>query len=366
MAFFDSFVYAQRRDALSEAISSVEEHGGVVLGTGSEFEYLTGCRLFSHERLTAYLVGRDGRAYIVAPVTDVETLLRQGSIDGVEVVGWRDGEDPYDLVAQYVGGGKIYLGPTLTADHVFALQNRLESTHLLPAALSRVFTVKDELETQQVSRAAAAIDRVHERVPELLKAGATEADVAARLHALILHEHANVDFIIVGSGPNGANPHHEYSNRLLRAGEPVVVDIGGTLDSGYRSDCTRTYVVHGAAPEGDVEAAYDVLNQAYAAALAAATPGMLAGELDRIARDVIADAGYEDAFTHRLGHGIGLSTHEAPFITGGSTTILEAGMVFSIEPGIYLPGRWGMRIEDIVQLDTSGARALNTASKKLR
>ncbi len=365
MAFFDSAVYAKRRDALREAARSAK-CGGVVLGTGGEFEYLTGCRAFSHERLTAYLLGGDGQACIVAPITDIETLMTQGSIDGVDVVGWRDGQDPYALVAQHVGRREVYLGPTLTADHVFALQNRLDSTQLLSDVVSRVFTVKDGLETQQLSRAAAAIDRVHARVPELLKAGVTEADVAARLHALILHEHVNADFIIVGSGPNGANPHHEYSERVLKAGEPVVVDIGGTLDSGYRSDCTRTYVVDGATPLPEVETAYDVLQQAQAAARAAAAPGILAGELDRIARDCIASAGYKDAFTHRLGHGIGLSTHEPPFITDGSDTVLEAGMVFSIEPGIYMPGKWGMRVEDIVRLDAAGAKALNTVSRTLR
>ena len=131
MAFFDSAVYAKRRDALREAARSAK-CGGVVLGTGGEFEYLTGCRAFSHERLTAYLLGGDGQACIVAPITDIETLMTQGSIDGVDVVGWRDGQDPYALVAQHVGRGEVYLGPTLTADHVFALQNRLDSTQLLP------------------------------------------------------------------------------------------------------------------------------------------------------------------------------------------------------------------------------------------
>ena len=209
---------------------------------------------------------------------------------------------------------------------------------------------------------------MHNAVPELLKPGRTEADVAADLRELILREHVEIDFIIVDSGPNGANPHYDYGDRVLTEGEPVVVDIGGTLPSGYHSDTTRTYVVGGdvtAAPQ-DFQKAYAVLERAQAAGRAAAKPGATAQDVDRATRSIIEEAGYGEYYTHRTGHGIGLSTHEEPFIMEGNELVLEEGMAFSIEPGIYIPGKWGMRLEDIVYTTADGYESLNKAPRELR
>jgi len=364
MPYFDDAVYEARRQTLAEAAAAAGI-GGVVLGTGAEFEYLTGSAMHSHERLTAFVVGPGGFR-VVAPMTDVATLQQEAALDGVEVVGWRDGEDPYALVRAWVGDGVVELGATLTADHVFGLQ-ALVPTRALSAGVRSCFLVKDAGEIAELARAGKAIDAVHARVPALLVPGATEAEVADQLRSLIEAEHVRADFVIVGSGPNGANPHHDFSDRVLEAGDPVVVDIGGTLDSGYYSDCTRTYVVRGedgadgadGAADPEFLAAFDVLQRAQQAAVEAARPGMTAGELDAVARDIITQKGYGEFFTHRLGHGIGLAVHEAPFIIDGSDVVLEEGMVFSIEPGIYVPGKWGMRIEDIVQLGPTVAVPLN-------
>ena len=263
----------------------------------------------------------------------------------------------------WVGDGVVELGASLTADHVFELQARVPTRALSPGVRS-CFLVKDAGEVAELTRAGEAIDAVHARVPELLVPGATEIAVADQLRELIEAQHVRADFVIVGSGPNGANPHHDFSDRVLEPGDPVVVDIGGTLDSGYHSDCTRTYVVRGIdGTDGEVDpeflTAYEVLHRAQQAAVEAARPGMTAGELDAVARDIITQGGYGRFFTHRLGHGIGLAVHEAPFIIDGSDVVLEEGMVFSIEPGIYVPGRWGMRIEDIVQLGAAAAVPLN-------
>ena len=384
MPFFDDAVYTARRQRVADAVRRAG-HGPVVLGTGAEFEYLTGSAASSHERLTALVFGPDGVVTAIAPLTDIESLRKGASLADVPLEGWRDGDNPYALVARAAratASSRVQLGSSLTADHVFGLRDAFGTAGTagpagpagtvepLCAEVRDCFLIKDDAEIAQLARAAAAIDRVHARVPELLVPGATEEAVAAELHRLILEEHRSVDFVIVGGGENGANPHHDFSPRVLREGDPVVVDLGGTLDSGYHSDCTRIYVVGGrAAADGEFaaafDAAFDAVHRAHEAALAAARPGMTAGELDAVARGVIEDAGYGEYFTHRLGHGIGLAGHEAPFIIGGGETVLREHMVFSIEPGVYLPGAFGVRIEDIVVLEADRARALNQQPRGL-
>jgi Xaa-Pro aminopeptidase len=217
---------------------------------------------------------------------------------------------------------------------------------------------KDADEVAALRRAGAAIDDVHARVPEWLVAGRTEAEVGADItRAIVEAGHAEAAFVIVGSGPNGASPHHEVSERVLQAGDVVVVDIGGPLPDGYNSDSTRTYVV--GEPAGEVHEVYAVLQRAQAAAVDAVCPGVTAGSIDEAARSIIRDAGYGEFFIHRTGHGIGLEVHEEPYIGGGNDLVLEPGMAFSVEPGIYFPGRWGARIEDIVVVTESGCEPVN-------
>lgn len=358
MAIFDASTYARRRKYSAE-LARVHGLAGLIIGTGSEFAYLTGSWASSHERLTALTISADGNVRLTAPMTDIGALAELAA-DDVELIGWRDGEDPYAIAtAPLDAAGQVGLGTSLSAAHVFALQELLPNTTLAADAAAELFMVKDEAELAELERAGAAIDRVHERAPELLRPGRTEREVAGELHELILQEHARVEFVIVGSGPNGSNPHHDFSDRVLQPGDPVVVDLGGALDSGYQSDCTRTHVVAGEQPPEDFSRAYAALTDAFNAACEAARPGITAGELDTAARDVLEAAGYGELFTHRLGHGIGLAGHEAPFIIGGSDVELREGMAFSIEPGLYKPGEWGMRIEDIVTLTDRGVRTLN-------
>ncbi|WP_291313559.1 M24 family metallopeptidase [Corynebacterium sp. UBA2622] len=357
---FPAHVYARRLGEVGRAVVD-KRLGGVVIGTGPELAYLTGSWADTHERLTALVVGPGGQARLVVPSTDAGSV----SVPGVDIVGWRDGENPYALVAAVLGEGPVGLGSSLTADHVLRLQEHAGPTVLAAAALEGVLTAKDPAEIGQLREAASAIDRVHAQVPGLLAPGRTENEVARDIEELILAGHDTVDFVIVGSGPNGANPHHEHSDRELRPGDPVVVDIGGSLGAGYHSDCTRTYQV-GVTEDADFLRAYSVLQRAQDEAVRAARPGMRAGELDAVARGVIESAGYGGYFTHRLGHGIGLALHEAPFLAPGEEMVLREGMAFSIEPGIYVPGKWGMRIEDIVVLGPDGAQRLNSAPRHLR
>jgi len=369
---FSADVYAQRLHAAQKAAAG-KGIDLLLIGTGPDFAYLTGSWVSSHERLTVLVVPQRGTAWIAAPNTDITDIKAApvGELD-VELRGWNDGEDPYKLALHGAGDGlgKVALGQSLTADHVLGFQDLLPhaSYELATYALAELFTRKDEAEIAELRKAGRAIDAVHAQVPQLLQAGRTEVEVAHELEKLILREHSVIDFVIVGSGPNGANPHHSFSDRVLAEGEPVVVDIGGTLPSGYHSDCTRTYVVGGdmsKAPQ-DFQDAYAVLADAQAAGRAAAHPGSTAADIDAIVRQAISAAGWGDYFVHRTGHGIGLSTHEEPFIMEGNDLALEEGMAFSIEPGIYLEGKWGMRLEDIVVLTNDGYESLNQAPRDVR
>jgi Xaa-Pro aminopeptidase len=234
---------------------------------------------------------------------------------------------------------------------------------LAATALRALRVRKTPAEVAALAAAGAAIDRVHARVPQWLRPGRTEREAAADIASAIAAEgHARIDFVIVGSGPNAAKPHHEPADRVLSPGDAVVVDIGGTMPSGYCSDCTRTYAL-GAVPPG-MPVYYAVLAEAQEAACAAVRPEVPAEAVDAVARDLITAAGYGEDFTHRTGHGIGLETHEDPYIVTGNTEELEPGMAFSVEPGIY-PGPHGARIEDIVVCTADGYRRLNNGSREL-
>ncbi|MGH3343300.1 MAG: M24 family metallopeptidase, partial [Carbonactinosporaceae bacterium] len=231
-------------------------------------------------------------------------------------------------------------------------------------ALRELRMRKTPAEVEALRRAGEAIDRVHARMGEWLRPGRTEREVGRDIADAIVEEgHESVDFVIVGSGPHGASPHHELSGRVIESGDPVVVDIGGTTAEGYCSDETRTYAV--GPPPGDFLDYYAVLLAAQRRACDAVGPGATAESVDLAAREVISEAGYGPHFIHRTGHGIGLETHEEPYIVAGNTDPLEPGMAFSVEPGIYLVGRHGARIEDIVVCTQSGADRLNRAPREL-
>ncbi|MFP7365785.1 Xaa-Pro peptidase family protein [Corynebacterium callunae] len=374
---FPPEVYAQR---LAQAQQGAINAGldGLIIGTGAELAYLTGSWISSHERLSALVIPATGTPSIILPAVDRGDLALS-AIPNLEIntIGWVDGQDAHELavtalnVDAATGFKAVGIGSSITADHLIPLQGLLGVECRLELAvqvLKELFVSKDQAEIEQLRGAGSAIDRVHAVVPELLRAGRTEREVAADINELILKEHTEVDFIIVGSGPNGANPHHSFSDRVLESGEIVVVDIGGTYGLGYHSDCTRTYIVGGDTTQADPEFTrfYEVLHQAQLAAVAHVRPGVTAASVDAAARTMIEAAGYGEYFIHRTGHGIGLSTHEEPFIMAGNELILEAGMAFSIEPGIYIPEKFGARIEDIVVVTETGCETLNNEPKAVR
>jgi Xaa-Pro aminopeptidase len=288
----------------------------------------------------------------------------------LEVAAWAETDDPVALVrdtlqATGAAGGRLGVGDRLWSSFLLRLQAALpDASFTVASTVTRQLRMrKDAEEVAALARAAAAIDQVVEGLGELRWAGRSERELAAEIQQAVRDTHDELCFAIVASGPNGASPHHVPTGRVIRPGDPVVVDIGGRLD-GYCSDTTRTLVV-GELPAGFQEL-YAVLQAAQAAGCAAVAPGVPAAAVDAACRDPIAAAGHGGRFLHRTGHGIGLEEHEDPYIVAGNQEPLEAGMVFSVEPGIYLPGRFGARIEDIVACTGEGGRRLNSTHRDLR
>jgi Xaa-Pro aminopeptidase len=364
---FDAAVYGRR---LAAAAAAAADAGltGLVITPGYDLRYLTGSHAQTFERLTALVLPASGDPTVVVPRLELASLKGSAVAElGLAVRDWVDGEDPYRLVDAALGGGPAATAVTdsMPALHLLPLAGVLGVLPILATDVLRgLRMVKEECEVDALRKAGAAIDRVHARVPEFLRPGRTEADVAADIaEAIVAEGHSEVAFIIVGSGPHAADPHHSYSDRELQEGDIVVVDIGGAYRPGYHSDSTRTYSI--GEPRHDVAQQYSVLQRAQRAACAAVRPGVTAERVDAAARDVLAEAGLAEFFVHRTGHGIGLSVHEEPYIVAGNDLPLTAGMAFSIEPGIYFPGRWGARIEDIVVVTEDGALAVNNRPHEL-
>jgi len=364
---FAQDVYAHRL-RLAGAAADQAGLAGLVITPGYDLRYLVGSRAQTFERLTALVLPADGEPTIVVPRLERASLRESAVLElGLAVRDWVDGEDPYLLVADVLGGppAGVAVTDSMPALHLLPLADVLGVVPVLATdVLRRLRMIKDAAELDALRKAGAAIDRVHARVPEFLVPGRTEADVAADIATAIVAEgHSEVAFIIVGSGPNGADPHHECSDRELVAGDVVVVDIGGPYDPGYNSDFTRTYSI--GEPEPEVARRYSVLQRAQKAAVDAVRPGVTAAAVDAAARDVLAAEGLAEAFVHRTGHGIGLSVHEEPYIVAGNELRLAEGMAFSVEPGIYFPGEWGARIEDIVIVTSGGATSVNNRPHEL-
>ncbi len=366
---------------LARARKQLTDRGvdALLIGPSADFRYLTGYLPPALERLTLLVVPAQGDARLVVPALEEPLAHEQlGDLD-VEVVSWQETDDPIALVraALEASGSagphppaRLAVGDQLWSSFLLRLQAGLPRAELtLASAVTRPLRmVKDDGEVAALARVAAAVDRVVDDLAELGWAGRNERDVARELDRRIRDVHDDTLFVIVGAGPGSASPHHEPGNRVIQPGDAVVVDIGGSLD-GYCSDTTRTLVV-GEPPAGFLEL-YQVLQAAQEAGCAAVRPGVPAEAVDAACREVITAAGYGERFVHRTGHGIGLEVHEDPYIVAGNSEPLVPGMAFSVEPGIYLTGRHGARIEDIVvcpEPDATaalGARRLNQTSREL-
>lgn len=338
----------------------------ILVGPGPDLTALCGWHTHPMERLSGLLVTKDGEASIILPRMELPGFEAANTDDTIVRRIWDEQSGPWDKVAEVLatmgGAPTIAIGNHLWGQYVVDLVNRFPGvriTHGGPLMMP-VRQVKTPDEIAKLRAAGAAIDRVHQRMGEVLRVGRTEKEVAVDIDRLMREEgHSLAEFIIVGAGENGASPHHSPSDRVINEGDAVVVDIGGPVDH-YFSDCTRNYVM-GHAPAGYDEA-FAVLKEAQAAGCAAVRPGVPAGAIDALCRKIIIDAGYGEFLLHRTGHGIGLEVHEDPYIFESNQTLLEPGMAFSVEPGIYKAGKWGMRIEDIVACTQDGGERLNTTS----
>jgi len=350
---------------LERAVSGAERAAidALLITPGADLRYLIGYDAVALERLTCLVLSPTSAPILLVP--ELERLAAAASHAGdagVEIRTWSETDDPFAIIATHLGQTKrLALDDRMWAAKALAFQRAFPNGDFVPAGSVinplRMHKTADEIVA--LRQAGAAIDSVHARVPSLLRPGRTERDVAADIGEAILDAgHVRVDFIIVASGPNGASPHHEVSNRRMEAGDVVVVDIGGTMPSGYRSDCTRTYSL--GRPDAQFLEWYAVLESAQAAGVAAVRPGVTCAALDAVPRDALAAQGIGDLFIHRTGHGIGLETHEEPYLVVGNDLKVAPGMAFSVEPGFYAEGRFGARIEDIVVCTEDGVEALNT------
>lgn len=352
----------QARIAAGRRLLGEQEQDGLLLSVGADLPYFTGYEAMQTERLTMLVLPTEGEPVLFVPELEAPRVERRGSL--FDIRPWSELEDPIGLVSDAVADWRHGLiGDHTWAAFVLGLQSRLSGLSLGRASdlISELRMRKDAAEIDALRRAGQAADRVVARLRETRFAGRSERELSRLIAEMTVEEgHEVAEFGIVAAGPNGASPHHESGDRIIEVGDAVVVDFGGRLH-GYYSDTTRNFVV-GDPPNGYLEA-FEVLHAAHDAALEAVRPGVTAESVDTAARKVIDAAGYGEFFIHRTGHGIGLEVHEHPYIIEGNDLPLEPGMTFSIEPGIYLPGRFGMRIEDIVAVTEDGVERLNQSSR---
>ncbi|MEX2047299.1 MAG: Xaa-Pro peptidase family protein [Chloroflexota bacterium] len=361
----ERLTYKSRRERAREALRA-RGFAALLLSPGSDLAYLAGYRISASERLTCLVIGADGAATLLVP--ELESPRAKAAAPDLTQRIWSETEDPYAAVAALVTAkGDIAVADQMWSSFVLRLQAALHGRGFQPASLvTRGLRMrKDASEREALRAVSAAADRAFPRLIQREFAGRTEREVGAELATLLREEgHDDVSFTIVASGPNGASPHHETGERSIARGDTVVLDFGGTR-AWYCSDITRTVHV-GADIEDEVRRVHDVVRRSQEAGYSAARAGATAASVDAAARRVIDDAGYGERFIHRTGHGIGLDGHEHPYLVRGNLEPLEPGMAFSIEPGVYIPGRFGVRIEDIAILGDDGrAEPLNRADHGL-
>jgi Xaa-Pro aminopeptidase len=362
-----SGVHAER---LARARARMHELGVdvLLLSTGADLPYLTGYEAMPLERLTMLVVPADADAVLVIPTLEAPRVEQQE--DAFELFEWDETDDPIEIVAGLVAGIDPDATSAAVGDHTWA-RFVLDLQRALPEVAFRRATdvtgplrmVKDAAEVDALRAAAAVVDDVARAMRGRPFTGRTELDVHRELVERMLEGgHQRANFAIVAAGDDAASPHHDPTDRVIERGDVVLCDFGGTMD-GYCSDITRMFVVGD--PDPEVRDVYDVLVAAQEAGVQAATVGTPCEEVDAAAREVITQAGYGEFFVHRTGHGIGTEAHEDPYVVAGNATPLVAGHAFSVEPGIYLPGRFGLRLEDIVVATDAGPERLNHAARDL-
>ncbi|MEU3408222.1 aminopeptidase P family protein [Streptomyces sp. NPDC006670] len=363
---FTTADYSARMAAAARAAADAGL-AGLLIAPGPDLAHLTGYRPTAEtERLTLLVLAAGQDPVLVVPALEAPDAAKAPGAGALTLRDWTDGKDPYAVTAPLLdAGGRFGVSDNTWALHLLGLQKELPTTTYAPLtdALPMLRAVKDDRELARLTAAGAAADAAYAQILHVPFAGRRESDVADDLAGLLrAHGHSQVDFTVVGSGPNGANPHHEAGDRVIRHGDMVVLDFGG-LKHGYGSDISRT--VHVGEPTAEEQRVHDIVREAQQAGFAAVRPGAACQDVDRAARAVITEFGYGDRFIHRTGHGIGVTTHEPPYMVEGEEQPLVPGMCFSVEPGVYLPGRFGVRIENIVTVTQDGGRRLNGAPREM-
>jgi len=330
----------------------------LLIPPSADFRWLTGATARSTERLLLFVLPRDGDPFALVPILESEALGHE--CPWLERVAWADHENAFARLEQRIDLARhpvLRLGEGFRVTPLLELAARAECRPAAPL-IGPMRATKDAAEIAHLVEAGRHADQIVMETAEWMRPGMTEMEVG-RFVLQRFEELGDTDpWVIVASGPNSALPHHMTSRRRLAEGDVVVLDLGAYTE-GYGSDITRTFWL-GAAPE-EAERVYAVVDEARRAGIAAARPGVPCENVDRAARAVIEKAGYGPAFLHRTGHGVGLEVHEPPYMVGGNTAQLEIGNVHSVEPGIYLSGRFGVRLEDLVAIEPNGARRLNDA-----
>ncbi len=365
----DDGVFEDRTTECQAALAELDADA-VVLSPGPNLYYLTGFWTHPEERHLLCFVTPDDAAFVVPELYEAQI---RGASWVEDLRTWADDDDPTGLVEETIADLTIPAdGQVLVDDRMWA-QFTLDLRATLPEAefglASEVLTDlrirKDEAELKRLREVAAITDEVSRRIRAMGgdAIGLTERELAAEIRTRLEERGGEEPSFetIVGSGPNGAMPHHTHGDRTIERGDPVVLDFGAWMDR-YPSDQTRTVVFAGDPPPG-FEDAFAAVREAQAAGVAAVEPGVEAGAVDRAAREVIEERGYGEQFIHRTGHGVGLDVHEPPYIVADSDRRLEPGMVFSVEPGVYLDGEFGIRIEDLVVVTETGVERLNDSPR---
>jgi len=331
---------------------------------GPDLPYLIGYEAMPLERLTMLVVPRDAGAVLVVPRLEAPRVQECPDVFALEP--WEETDDPIERVAARVGAAQhVAIGDQTWARFVLALQDAVPKARFSPAndVVGPLRALKDPEEVDRLRRAARAVDEIAVHLRDRPFVGRTEHDVHREIVERLLDAgHERVNFAIVASGPNAASPHHDAGSRVIEVGDVILCDFGGTME-GYCSDITRMYVA--GEPTSEIADAYEALAVAQEAAVQAATVGTPCEAVDTVARDVLARAGLAERFVHRTGHGIGMDAHEDPYVVQGNTTPLAVGHAFSVEPGVYVPGRFGLRLEDIVVASSDGPVRLNDAPRDL-
>jgi Xaa-Pro aminopeptidase len=354
------------RDRLARVRARMTELGVDVLccSVGPDLPYLVGYEATRLERLTMLVVPRDGGAVLVVPRLEAPRVHEDPGAFVLEP--WEETDDPVARVASHIGAARVVaIGDQTWARFVLALQHGLPAARFCSAndVVGPLRVLKDRDEVDRLGRAANAVDAIAVRLRDGRFVGRTEHDVARDIGDQLLDSgHERVNFVIVASGPNAASPHHDPGPRVIESGDVVLCDFGGAMQ-GYCSDITRMYVAGD--PTTEVRDAYEALTVAQETAVQAATVGTPCEAVDAAARAVLGDAGLAERFVHRTGHGIGMDAHEDPYVVQGNVTPLAPGHAFSIEPGVYVPGRFGLRLEDIVVATSDGPLRLNDAPRDL-